>query len=68
MLGPAPFLLRQQEEMMNAAYAGDVAAMAALGAKNPRLLVEPVKDDFVDSDAQCTALHWTASEGHATGA
>ena len=47
---------------MNAAEAGDVAAMAALGAKNPRLLVEPVES------YQSTALHWTANKGHATGA
>ena len=48
--------------MKKAAEAGDVAAMAALGAKNPRLLVEPVERD------EFTALHWTANEGHATGA
>ena len=48
--------------MKNAAEAGDVAAMAALGAKNPRLLVVPV------TSYQSTALHLTAMEGHATGA
>ena len=49
--------------MKNAAEAGDVAAMAALGAKNPRLLVEPVESEY-----ECTALHRTAAYGHATGA
>ena len=48
--------------MKNAAKAGDVAAMAALGAKNPRLLVEPVERD------QSTALINAARMGHATGA
>ena len=48
--------------MENAAKAGDVAAMAALAAKNPRLLVEPVESDG------WTALHRTAAAGHATGA
>ena len=48
--------------MQKAAKAGDVAAMGALAAKNPRLLVEPVESD---GD---TALHWTARKGHATGA
>ena len=48
--------------MKMAAEAGDVAAMAALVAKNPRLLVEPV-----DSYGM-TALYVTARRGHATGA
>ena len=48
--------------MENAAKAGDVAAMEALAAKNPRLLVEPVESDGF------TALLWTALKGHATGA
>ena len=48
--------------MKDAAEAGDVAAMEALAAKNPRLLVEPVESDGY------TALHWTARKGHATGA
>ena len=48
--------------MENAAKAGDVAAMEALAAKNPRLLVEPVTSDG------SSALHLTAFEGHATGA
>ena len=48
--------------MKNAAKYGDVAAMAALGAKNPRLLVEPVES------YQSTALHNAAYKGHVTGA
>ena len=48
--------------MKDAACAGDVAAMGALAAKNPRLLVEPVDEDG------SSALHLTAYKGHATGA
>ena len=48
--------------MKDAAEAGDVAAMEALAAKNPRLLVEPV-DEFGK-----TALVNAAWKGHATGA
>ena len=49
--------------MKDAAEAGDVAAMEALAAKNPRLLVEPV-----DSSDLAPALIIAAYEGHATGA
>ena len=48
--------------MKDAAAAGDVAAMEALAAKNPRLLVEPVESDG------SSAPHRTAWKGHATGA
>jgi len=48
--------------MQKAAEAGDVAAMGALAAKNPRLLVEPV------TSGGSTALYCTAWKGHATGA
>ena len=48
--------------MQEAAEAGDVAAMGALAAKNPRLLVEPVHS------SGSSALHLTAWKGHATGA
>ena len=49
--------------MTKAANAGDVAAMEALAAKNPRLLVEPV-----DSQNLSPALVNAAWKGHATGA
>ena len=52
--------------MKKAAEAGDVAAMVALAAKNPRLLVEQVESD--GWTAGYTALHRTARNGHATGA
>ena len=49
--------------MKDAAEAGDVAAMEALAAKSPRLLVEPLEIRYFK-----TALLFTAEKGHATGA
>ena len=48
--------------MKNAAEAGDVGKIAALGEQNPRLLIEPVESDG------WTALMWAAMKGHAAGA
>ena len=49
--------------MKNAAEAGDVGKIAALGEQNPRLLIEPV-----DSNNGSTALINAAWKGQAAGA